>query len=108
MPKAINVDPYVVFNAFAQHCHGNRTETGTFLLSNIRQSHQSDHVTEVSEGQVSLIEFAEAGLATAVPIQPSYATREWCTDEKKIEDHFRYVRYQYTWDSKEYIVYMFW
>jgi hypothetical protein len=79
MPKAINVDPYVdpyvVFNAFAQHC------------------------------QVSLIDFAKAGLATAVPIQPSYATREWCTDEKKIEDHFRYVRYQYKWDSKEYIVY---
>ncbi|KAF2177712.1 P-loop containing nucleoside triphosphate hydrolase protein [Zopfia rhizophila CBS 207.26] len=107
-----------VFEDFKQHCLGTRVDTRTTSLNIIRKAYPDYHVTEVDESRVSLIEYAEAGKAIAildVEGEAFNATRWWRPVGERIEkklhpgkldDDFRFARFQYIWEGKEFVVYL--
>ncbi|OAL54051.1 proteasome-activating nucleotidase [Pyrenochaeta sp. DS3sAY3a] len=106
-----------VLSSFKAHCSAPRTETKSHFLELIRDTYPLYHVTEVDEKRISLFEFAAAGKASIVLDDESeslHATRYWRSVgegiEKKVhpgklKDDYRFVRFQYTWEDKEYLVY---
>jgi transitional endoplasmic reticulum ATPase len=106
-----------VLSAFRSHTKAARTETKTTLLDVIRNAHPDYHVTEVTEKKVSLHEYAASGKASSMvdaEDESFYATRDWHpvgegiekkTHPGRLDDDYRYARFQYIWADKEYLVY---
>ncbi|KAF2820336.1 proteasome-activating nucleotidase [Ophiobolus disseminans] len=104
------------FMRFKSHTDAKRVETGTVVLTEIRNHYCDYHVTEVEEKRVSLFEYAAAGkakLVLDVEDEKFMTTKAWHAVgegiEKKthpgaLKDFFRYARFQYTWNSNEYLV----
>lgn len=105
------------FDFFKDHCNGPRTETNTSILNWLRHTYPHHFVTAVTEQNCSLLDFAQAGHAEAIADigDEMYASnREWqpvgdlAEEEKhhgRLQDDFYFVRYQYKWQSKKYIIY---
>ncbi|KAF2268309.1 proteasome-activating nucleotidase [Lojkania enalia] len=106
-----------LFKSFKEHCHGTRVDTKTTVLYMLREEYPEYHVTETTKGLVSLLEFAEAGKAVAIhdSNRESFnATRVWRSVGERVEkklhpgvlrDEFRFSRFQYIWEGKEFVVY---
>jgi transitional endoplasmic reticulum ATPase len=106
-----------VCNSFQFHCSTTRVNTHAQCIDLLRKYYPDYHVTEVAQGRVSLFEFADAGKATVThdaEDESFHATRQWHSvgqgiEKKlhpgKIDDDFRFSRFQYIWEDKEYLVY---
>lgn len=115
--SATFVDNKNILSNFAHHCSGNRVETQSQVLSLIRSTYPDYHVTEAAESRISLFEYAEAGKAilTLDSDEDSFAaTRKWHpVGERiqkklhpgKLDDDFRFARFQYLWEGKEFLIY---
>ncbi|KAH8723265.1 proteasome-activating nucleotidase [Phaeosphaeriaceae sp. PMI808] len=102
---------------FSYHTSASRLDTRTRLLNHFRTGYRQFHVTEVDQRKVSLYEFAAAGKAELVEDPDDkhvQATRTWVPVgeglEKKVhpgmlKDEPRFTRFQYIWNSNEYLVY---
>ena len=60
-----NVAPAAVFDRFKQHSNANRVYTDLAIKTLIRDAHPDCHITTVESGEVSLVQYAEAGHGTA-------------------------------------------
>ncbi|KAF2864830.1 P-loop containing nucleoside triphosphate hydrolase protein [Massariosphaeria phaeospora] len=106
-----------VFDDFKMHTRGTRIDTKTTVLSLIRQMYPEHHVTEVAENKVSLFDFASAGKASCLldaDDEAFNATRTWASVGERVEkklspgkldDEFRFARFQYIWEDKEFLAY---
>ena len=115
--KTTQANDSKVFNAFRSHANGTRVETKSTALNIIRRSYPSHHVTEVGASTCSLFDYAGAGKAvlTLDGEDESFdTTRSWKPVgngmEKKmnlgrLDDEFRFARFHYEWEGKEYLVY---
>ncbi|KAJ4345124.1 hypothetical protein N0V95_005896 [Ascochyta clinopodiicola] len=106
-----------IFSNFEAHCDAKRVDTKTTTLSLLRNAYKDYHITEVDAKRASLFEFAATGKALLVldsEDEHFNATRDWHAVgdgiEKrmhpgKLTDDFRFARFQYIWDDKEFLVY---
>jgi transitional endoplasmic reticulum ATPase len=106
-----------VFGNFRSHANGQRIETKSTALNIIRAEYQGYHVTEVEADVCSLFDYADAGKAVLTlddNLESFNTTRKWKPVgngiEKKLSpgrlaDDFRFARFLYQWEGKEYIVY---
>jgi len=106
-----------VFNQFLGHCRGTRIDTKTRALDLLKATYSSYHVTEVNESLVALFEYAAAEKATLTLDSDSEsfnATRRWHSVGERIEkklhpgkldDEYRFARFQYIWEDHEFLVY---
>lgn len=106
-----------VYNSFKEHTNGSRTDTRNTITTLLRQDYPDYHVTEVNECRISLFDYAEANKATVIfdhSEESFHSTRRWQSVGERIEkklhpgklaDEFRFARFQYIWEDKEYIVY---
>ncbi|XPT02771.1 hypothetical protein M3J09_011881 [Ascochyta lentis] len=106
-----------IFTNFKSHCDAKRVDTKTTTLTLLRNAYEDYHVTEVEAKQVSLFEFAAADKALLMldsEDERFNATRNWRSVGEGIEkkmhpgkltDDFRFARFQYIWDDKEFLVY---
>ncbi|KAF2677023.1 proteasome-activating nucleotidase [Lentithecium fluviatile CBS 122367] len=106
-----------VFTSFRAHANGQRIETKSTALNIIRTAYPSHHVTEVEAQRCDLFNYAAAGKAilTLDGDQDNFdTTRTWKPVgngiEKKLspgrlDDDFRFARFHYQWEDKEYLVY---
>lgn len=106
-----------ILSNFETHTNGHRVETKDVCLRLIRQTYPDYHVTEVAENRVSLFEYADAGkanLALDSDEDSFHATRRWSSVGERIEkklhpgklnDDFRFARFQYIWEGKEFLIY---
>ncbi|KAF2017572.1 proteasome-activating nucleotidase, partial [Aaosphaeria arxii CBS 175.79] len=102
---------------YKQHYSGQILDTRSVLLDILRDNFPTYHVTEVDQSTASLLEFASAGKATANLDSSSEnfaAARQWKPVGERVEkklhpgkltDDFRFARFQYIWEGKEYLVY---
>jgi transitional endoplasmic reticulum ATPase len=115
--KATNDNDSKAFEAFRKHANGTRIETKSTALNILRAQYPSHHVTEVEANKCSLFDYAGAGKAvlTLDGENESFdTTRAWRPVgngiEKKmspgrLDDEFRFARFHYEWEGKEYLVY---
>ena len=115
--KATQGNDQGVFSAFRSHADGKRVETKSTALNIIRTAYPDHHVTEVDAPKCSLFDYAGAGKAVLTldgEDEHFDTTRTWKTVgdgiEKKMSpgtlgDDFRYARFHYEWEGKEYLVY---
>ncbi|KAJ4988873.1 ATPase [Stagonosporopsis vannaccii] len=106
-----------LFNNFKSQCDAKRVDTKTTTLTLLRNAYQDYHITEVSASQIALFEYAatdKALLNFDSDDEQFHATRYWHAvgegiEKKmhpgKVADDFRFARFQYIWDDKEFIVY---
>ncbi|KAF2786144.1 P-loop containing nucleoside triphosphate hydrolase protein [Melanomma pulvis-pyrius CBS 109.77] len=106
-----------VFGTFEQHCNGLRIDTKTTALCRIKGYYPDYHVTEASEYRVALFDYATANKAelTLDSASESFnATRRWSSVGERIEkklhpgkldDDYRFARFQYIWEGHEFLVY---
>ncbi|KAF2115102.1 proteasome-activating nucleotidase [Lophiotrema nucula] len=106
-----------LFEAFRAHSNGTRTDTKSTLLNLFRNAYPDYHVTETPRNKCSLTEYADAGKAvmTFDADEESFnSSRVWKSvgdrmEKKlhpgKLDDDFRFVRSQYIWEDKEFLVY---
>jgi transitional endoplasmic reticulum ATPase len=106
-----------VFENFKQHRRGTRIDTKTTVLDLLKETYPTYHVTETSETQVALFDYADANKATLTLDADSEsfsAARRWKSVGERIEkkqnpgkldDDYRFARFQYIWEDHEFIVY---
>ncbi|KAJ4375517.1 hypothetical protein N0V86_007049 [Didymella sp. IMI 355093] len=106
-----------IFNDFKSHCDGKRVDTKTTVLTLLRNNYEDYHITEVDAKKISLFDFAstdKAQLTLDSDDEQFHATRTWSAVGEGIEkkmhpgtltDDFRFARFQYIWDDKEFLVY---
>ena len=106
-----------VADTFKQHFSDTRADTKTTILNALRQSYPTHHVTEAGDHNLSFVEFAEAGKATLVldsAPEAFNATRAWKpvgegvekrAHPGKLEDEYRFARFQYIWEGHEFLLY---
>lgn len=106
-----------VFTEFKNHANGTRTDTRSTVLRLLRESYPEYHVTESNRSSIALFEFAQAEKATVVhdhTDESFNATRSWRPVGERIEkklhpgklaDDFRFARFQYIWEAREFLVY---
>ncbi|KAF2494307.1 proteasome-activating nucleotidase [Lophium mytilinum] len=105
------------FAEFKHHTSGQRVVSDFAVLELLRKTHPEYHVTTVDPKNCALLEFANAGKATATlnPTDDAFnATRTWQpvgtgTSKKshpgELTDHIRFAQYTYTWDSRDFLLY---
>jgi transitional endoplasmic reticulum ATPase len=106
-----------LFEAFKEHCQSPRVDTKTASLHLIRKAYPDHHVTEISEQKAALFQFADAGKAEVIldsEAEGFNATREWKPVGERIEkklhpgklsNEYRFAKFQFVWEEKEYTVY---
>jgi transitional endoplasmic reticulum ATPase len=106
-----------VFNEFLGHCRGSRIDTKTTALDLLKATYSSYHVTEVNESLVALFDYAaaEKAILTLDSDSESFnASRLWHSVGERIEkklhpgkldDEYRFARFQYIWEDHEFLVY---
>jgi len=104
-----------VFDAFKDHCSGQRTYTEVAVIERIREMHPDKHVTAVSPRICDLLGFAEAGHAQAQLITSSdsfVALRYYrCprsrmdTGDGTLGDSVTFGLYEYEWNGLHFPVY---
>ncbi|KAH6642948.1 proteasome-activating nucleotidase [Boeremia exigua] len=106
-----------IFDDFKSHCDAKRVDTKTTILNLLRNAYENFHVTEVDAKTIALFDFAatdQALLNLDSDDEQFNATRHWRAVGEGIEkkmhpgkatDDFRFARFQYIWEDKEFIVY---
>lgn len=107
----------LAFGTFRDHTSGKRIDTKSTALNTLRAAYPSHHVTEVEAQKCAFFDYASAGKAvlTLDGEDESFdTTRLWKPvgngiEKKlspgKLDDDFRFARFHYEWEGKEYLVY---
>ncbi|KAF2627571.1 P-loop containing nucleoside triphosphate hydrolase protein [Macroventuria anomochaeta] len=116
-PAATQEHSASMFSNFKSHCDAKRVDTKTTTLTLFRNAYEDYHVTEVEAKKIALFEYAatdKALLNFDSDDEQFNATRDWRAVGEGIEkkmhpgrltDDFRFARFQYIWDDKEFLVY---
>lgn len=106
-----------VYHSFQIHASGSRTDTRSTVLNSLREQYSGYHITECNRNSIALFEFAQAEKATVIHDHSDEffnATRSWRPVGERIEkklhpgklaDDFRFARFQYIWEAREFLVY---
>lgn len=106
-----------VFSSFKSHTSGDRIDTRTRVMDILRHNYPTHHITETNRSTIALFEFAETEKATVIHdhlYSTFNSTRNWRSVGERIEkklhpgklaDDFRFARFRYVWENKEFLVY---
>ncbi|KAF1926283.1 proteasome-activating nucleotidase [Didymella exigua CBS 183.55] len=106
-----------IFDNFKSHCDAKRVDTKNTVLTLLRNAYEDYLVTEVNAKKIVLFDYAstdKALLALDSNDEQFNATRDWSAVGEGIEkkmhpgtltDDFRFARFQYIWEGKEFLVY---
>ncbi|ORY15704.1 proteasome-activating nucleotidase [Clohesyomyces aquaticus] len=104
-------------DSFKAHVNSSRIDSKNTVLNLLRKDYPDYHVTEAEEKTASLLEYADAGEAMYIldsDEESFMAARNWRSVGERMEkkshpgklvDEYRFARFQYIWQGKEFLVY---